>query len=203
MTRSYLNDWDREKDRTRPVPRQRVSMNRAAPMPLTGSWQAFPFAAGGSSYDTNSFPEPRYDFTNQLIVTNPAANLGQSYYVSVDFAVSSTQANTGIRFAVRFIVPRPTGAGGPVYFPLPDSLGEMALPDEIQGAGSKGLRFEHMIQANDLVRTYGVGVQLKATAYQLTSSGLLPGLVGALSVVLTGSQRPNLTDAVMNIYGGS
>lgn len=197
--RKYLSGMERAQDMMAATPRQRVSINRSTPMVLTGDWQTIPFVEGASASDTNTFPAPRYDFANQKVMANPATSWEQSYIFSLDLAVQLNAANTGAKLSVRFVVPRPAPQGGPAYFPLPESLGRVDLPDQIV-APAGAVHFDYVVYSNAAVRAYGAQIQIRATSYQLSSGGLLGGLVGALTASPTGNNRPTLTDAVLNMH---
>lgn len=193
-TRRYMSDRERQDDMFQATPRQRVSMNRATPLVLTGAWQTVPFAEYGNPRDRNSFPTNRYDYANQLILANPETDYEQAYQLSMDFGVALNAANTYIKLALRFEVPAPT----PMYFPLPDSLGRLDLPDQLVSP-SGSVHADYTVYSAEPIRLYGARLQIRATGYRL-NSGLLGNLVGVVTTILTGTDRPTLTDAAMNMF---
>lgn len=198
-TRLYIADAERTDDMLAAPPRQRVSMNRATPLALTGDWQVVPFVQGASNRDGFTFPASRFDFANRLILANPATGYEQAYSLSLDLGVQINDASSYCKLAVRFVVPRPTAQGGPIYFPLPDTLGRIDLPDALLPP-TGAVHFDYPVYTSALVRQFGAQVQVRGTSYRM-NSGLIGGLVGTVASVLTGSARPTLTDAVMNMYG--
>jgi len=171
-------------------------MNRASPLTLTGDWQVIPFASGASTRDMNTFPVSRYDYTNQLIWPNQSMTAEQSYSISLDLAMALNTQNTYVKLSVRFMCPVP---GSPIYFPLPDSLGRVDMPDQVVSPNG-AVHFEYPVYSSAPVRQYGAQLQIKSTAYRMSGQGLLSGLVGALVTALSGNERPTLTDAVLNMY---
>lgn len=194
-SRLYVADMERNRDMLPATPRQRVSMDRSVPLALTGAWQAVPFAAGASARDVNTFPVSRYDYANQLILANPMTGYEQAYNLSLDLSVNLNASNVYVKLAVRFVVPAPT----PIYFPLPESQGRIDLPDQLMPPNG-AVHFDYTVYTNAAIKDYGAQVQVRATTYQLSGSGLLGGLIGLVTTVLSGNQRPTLTDAVMNMY---
>lgn len=198
-----LTSTDRLKDMVVATPRQRVSMVRDAqnaviPLTLTGSWQAVPLGTF-TSRDVNTFPTNRYDATNNLIKANPSTTYEQAYNLSIDLAIKNNSPNNAVKCQLRFMIPRPANLGGAVYFPLPDSLGYIELPDEVTGSVTTGIHFDYPVYSSELVRQYGAQLQINYRSYRL-NAGVVGGLVNVITQLLTGSNRPQLIDATMNMY---
>lgn len=188
----------READMVPATPRQRISFNRTTPLTLTGTWQDFPFVQT-SQFDVTTFPSTRYDFTNKKLIANPNANYDQIYRVSLDLAVKPNSTSDAVKIQIRFVVPRPAGEGGQITFPLPESLGYIELPDELSGTTVTGLHFDYDVPTNSIIRQYGAYVQINYRSYRMNAN-LLTGLLSTVSTILNGTQRPQLTDAVLNMY---
>lgn len=188
-----VTQMDRSKDQLSSLPRQRVSTS--IPLILTDQWQTVAFVSGNSPFDTNSFSQSRWDFTNNKIVTNTDNVFEQGYTLRSDMSLQNVTGMSKVQ--LRFVVPAPT----PTYFPFPNSattsfvdVTTLTIQNEV-----KNNTFGYDIYTNSDFRQYGCQIQLRALSYSNTSN-ILTGLISQVLTVLTGSNRESVLNSSLNIY---
>lgn len=172
----------RTADKQSAPPRLRVSFNTAAPLTLTSSWQAVAFKKTGT-YDVDTFPNGgRFDAaTNKLVA---AANETEDRQYDVEFFFKLTAGLLPINdIHLRFVVPRPTADGGPIYFPFPDgdgfvNVGSMLI-SPFRGT------YKQVLYFSQVVRQYGIQLQMRA---------------GADLLIVLAVNRPVLVDAALSLF---
>jgi len=191
-TVKHMTEPERYSDMFGGTPRQRVSKSTA--LVLTDTWQTIQFVSGNSTYDVNTFPEPRWDFVNHKMIANPNTTMEQAYDLSFDYQVTNVKGASKVQ--LRFVIPAPT----PIYVPFPDdgTTGYVDLA-EINNQGVFKKHFQFPIYASTNIRTYGLQIQIRAVSY-VTSSNILTGILTGLLTILTGSDRVTLNNCSLNIY---
>ncbi len=180
-------------------PRLRMSLDRASPIYIDGSWTTIPWKSVNAPYDVNTFQSSRYDSANNAIVPNTSVAYDQNYTLELDFKFSHTKRP--LTFQLRFCVPRPVEQGGPIYFPLPQS-------DQYIDLLSLGKTFTGGLLGN-LLSTLNLSLAEDTTtmtnrvSYFRTVYSSLGAKTYGIQVQLriaegyTTTQRPQLVDAVM------
>jgi len=184
---------ERSKDQLASLPRQRVSTNTA--LILTDQWQTVNFVSGNSAFDTNSFAQTRWDFTNNKILANPDNSFEQGYTLRFDMSLQNVTGMSKVQ--LRFVIPAPT----PTYFPFPNSattsfvdVTTLTIQNE-----TKNNTFGYDIYTNPDFRTYGCQIQVRALSYTNTSN-ILTGLISQVITTLTGGNRVQVLNSSLNIY---
>ena len=150
-----LTDRDFTDDERPDAPRMRRSLE--GPVRLTDAWTTLRFGISGA-FDQDTFPGGRYDEATDLIV---AGGLDATANYQIEFYYELTAAALPTTARLRFEIPRPAGAGGPVYFPFPD------LPDpyidllETPARSPWRGMFPLRLYFNELVRDYGIRTQMR------------------------------------------
>lgn len=156
-----------------PQPRLRVNLTTA--VTLSTTWTRLNFA-GTSTRNTNTFPvldtgqRVWYDATNKLFRFTDTVDRNYDTYFNAKFSAANVLGALNLQTAtvqMRFAVPSPT----PVYFPLPDSDGCVDLmPVNLTSTVRTSLPF--IVYANEGMRTYGLGVELRLSGVMLGQAKL-------------------------------
>lgn len=189
----HVTQMARATDQLSSLPRQRVSTSTA--LILTDQWQTVTFVSGNSPFDMNNFTTPRWDFTNQKLLTNPNNSYEQGYTLRFDMSLQNVVGMSKVQ--LRFVIPAPT----PTYFPFPNSASTSFVDVTTLTIGSevKNNSFSYDIYTNSDFRTYGCQIQMRALSYSNTSN-ILTGLISQVLTVLTGGNRVSVLNSSLNIY---
>lgn len=194
----FITEGERQGDMLPATPRLRISLNRSFPLILNNTWQTIPYATGNTPYDVNTFIEPRYNTSTYTIYPNTKVSTDQAYQLELDFKFQHTKRP--LTFQVRFCVPAPT----PIYFPLPQTdgytdlryiaktytgglignlltIGNLSLTEDTSQMTNREM-YVRSIYSNLGIKDYGIQVQIR------------------IAENYTGSDRPQMTDAVLLMF---
>lgn len=171
-------------------PRQRVA--RMTSLVLTDQWQTVVMVTGSSAFNMNTFPESRWDYTNNKMLLNPGNSTEQSYFLSFDYKLTNITGMSKVQ--LRFLIPTANTS-----FPFPDDTDPFTDLVQLYMPGIIKQNFFYPIYGNTNMRQYGLQLQMRVVSY-LQSVNILNGLVNLNSTLLSGADRVTLNTCSLNIY---
>lgn len=172
------------------TPRQRVA--RMTALTLTDQWQTVVMVNGSSAFNMNTFPETRWDYTNNKMLLNPGNSTEQSYLLSFDYRLTNVTGMSKVQ--LRFLIPT---AG--TSFPFPDDTEPFVDLCQLYMPGILKQNFLYPIYGNANMRQYGLQIQMRVVSY-IQSVNILNGVISLSSSILSGTDRVTLNTCSLNIY---